>query len=224
MAKTKTPMTRIETAQSEINRLAVVRLELEADVTEGKERLTAIEQESGERALEARLAGNKDEPAKIAGELHVERTAIELTEKSLEALKPREKDAQKELLLARASSLRAEAAILWSEVLERSAEVKRLLEPLEKYEAWRYIPRPQVDPRYVSGVMGPLVGGSTRTVLLMEQVRELEQRAKGFEMRAGVVSPPSIAGEMIAIPTGPSTETPPVSYIGYADILGERVS
>lgn len=214
---------RIQACRDKIEELAATKVELEEELKGQKSDLTTLEDSAGERSLEARLRGDGEED--IVKELSALKGSVSIAEKRLEALKIKQKEATRQLLIARAGELRARAGKLWEEVLERRKVTDKLLEKLFKHEGVPYEPqRRNLDPRLDKiGVVGPQGRAETRTLALVREIWGLEKQATTHEIEAGLTPLPSICGERelvsVAVPF-----TPPIpGKISHTKIQGHPV-
>jgi len=210
---------RVQVCRDRIEDLEATQRELEGEREEHKSELAVLEDSAGERALD----GGK--MAVIAKGLNEQRALVELTEKTLEALKVKQEAANKELAIAQASKFRAKAADLWATVQERRKVTDKLLKKLQDFEGCPYDPRlHNADPRLdAMGLWGIQAYSQTKTSLLIMEVRGLEKQAEGFERAAGVPSPPSVCGERVLVPVAAPMTPPAKGKISYTKIHGHPV-
>jgi len=187
----------VQAAKDRIEELEQTRVELEEQLESERVELANLEESAGDRALDG------DETAVIAGELTEQRGLIDLSGRALKALEVKQKEAKRQLLIAKAGELRAKAAELWATVQERRKVTEPLLKKLQDFEGWPFAPA-MFMPNVAGAV--PLgtypVSGPTKSAKLIEEIRGLESQASAIERQAGIPSPPSLCGELVAIPTG----------------------
>jgi hypothetical protein len=148
----------LASAESEVKRLEHLEAEQTAKKAGIANELAGLESSMGERVLD----GAKAE--KVMAEVTGKRTELELSEKVLEALKPRITKARRAGITAKAQVLRVEADRLAAHATERQKKTNKFLKSLEDFEGCAYTPDAEQPTQTMSG--GKHLGGVYSTFTL----------------------------------------------------------
>jgi hypothetical protein len=174
-------------------RAAVQRLETELavardDLVLRQLTLAGAEATIGDRLVELRLSGDALAETAAQAAVGAARTAVDLAEKMIDALDARIRESAKDVHIADAHALRAQAAELWKAVAPRLAETNRMIDALAEREGTRWMPWPVLQP---SGVYMDGSWRRTKTGETLAAIIERERAATHLETRAGAKPGPS---------------------------------
>jgi len=193
-ARTEADLKPLDDAKATLAKVAAAATKAHDELAKREADLAALEEESGTRLFNARLATDADAETKIAAEIAAAKQTVETQRRIAAAAKAAIQSAQRDVWAAEAAELREDVRLRWPKVRNRIDETAKVLDELADVEGCRFWPGPQPLP---SGACPEGSMMRTATGRLMADIADLERRATVLETQAGLTPQNSIMAAVL---------------------------